>query len=63
MGLISYERAIARTEKEFVQIRLEREQAFVKRDEMKIVHEKLERVAEDVAAIRGYLEHTPRPRR
>lgn len=52
----SYYKAMADINAQFVVLRLEREQGFVKKEEMARVDGKLDTIREDLAEIKGYLK-------
>jgi hypothetical protein len=49
---------VAKVKSEFHTLRLEREQLFVKKDELAILHTKIDRLTERVADIQGFLKRS-----
>lgn len=66
LGLLTpvgaYHKAMSDMRVEIVNVRLERERDFVKKDDLQKLIEKVDKVAEDVAVMRGYLEGPRRGR-
>ncbi len=55
-GFATYYSSLEDVRTKIHEVRLEREQNFVKKDEMKEMAHKLDKIAEDVATIRGYIQ-------
>lgn len=55
-GITAYHKSLASIGDEFHNIRLESERSFVKKDDFKSLNEKIDRIADDVAEIRGYMK-------
>jgi tRNA A37 N6-isopentenylltransferase MiaA len=60
-GTGSYFKAMTDIQSEFARERLDREMNFVRKDDMKLIRDKLETIAEDVASIKGNLRPRQRP--
>jgi hypothetical protein len=54
-GYTSYLTGQASVQREFVQVRLETETLYVRKDQMKDVIDRLQKISDDVSEIKGYM--------